>query len=307
METFNTQIEKNQVYTGQIFPNYKHLCQYIGIPYATGKQRIIYNRHLECYFRWKKLEGSNQIQILETNYDEPKKFEDKRGGSKPKSTANIIMQCFAQYEWSDGFYSKTQILRRMGLVPRQPFKGKFRIECRTLNHMLYDGLTSALGTIGKKYSGKISKEVVGWDQRMEAIILNMEEKRIFERIRAEVLQQLDMKSEWDVVEHNKWSAYRNKMNEATMEEMEMTEVHEYYWIRDWEKINYPITIDNRTVIRAAIEQLTTNYVKNHGGIGVVAPERYRAFLEEEARNILNDATFTTTINESQKVVTNESA
>lgn len=298
METFIAQIEKNQVYTGQIFPNYKHLCQYIGIPYATGKQRIIYNRHLECYFRWKKLEGSNQIQILETNYDEPKKFEDKRGGSKPKSTTNIIMQCFAQQEWSDGFYSKTQILGRMGLVPREPFKGEFRIKCRTLHDMLYDGLTSALEIFGEEHSDTISKEVVGWDQRKKAIILDMNDRRTYERIKGNVLQQLDMKSEWDVVEHNKWSAYRNKMNGATMEKMGMTEVNERYWIRNCEKINCPITIDNRTVIRTAIEQLTANYVKNHGGIGVVAPDRYRSFLEEEARHILNDATFTTLMTDS---------
>ncbi len=34
MEIINEKIQKNTVEKGQVFSNYKQLCQYIGIPYS---------------------------------------------------------------------------------------------------------------------------------------------------------------------------------------------------------------------------------------------------------------------------------
>lgn len=294
MDIINEKIQKNMVEEGQEFSNYKQLCQYIGIPYSQGKQKELLNRHLKCYFTWEKVEGSNRLRILETFYDNPKVFEDRRGGSRAKPTTAILVQYFKQCEWKSGFYSKTDLLRKMGLVPRVQFKESLRTKARSLSNIVYDGITSSMRILMKEYSDKISEEVVS---EKEDRILNATEREEYFEIKEEVLRQFGAKSEWDIFDRDEWQSYRCMINKATIERLNLEEVHERYWIISWSaEEGTETTIDNRMVIRTAYTQLLANRKKKmkggKGGIGVASIEHYQKFLIREARNILNDPEFT---------------
>ena len=177
----------------------------------------------------------------------------------------------------------------MNLVANKPFEKSFRIRARTLSNMLYDGLMSSMGRMETEYKGKISREVV---ELYQGNILSGPESSIYLRIKRSTLKEFGARSERDIFMRKQWAEYRHKIDHATMEVMDRTEVHERYWIRNWEAIAAEDRIDNRAVIETAIKQLVANYKKNKGGMGDVSPEAYKEFLVKEARHILDDPTFT---------------
>ncbi len=146
----------------------------------------------------------------------------------------------------------------------------------------------------KEYSDKISEVIVAEN---EDWILNASEREEYFEIKEEVLRQFGAKSEWDIFDRDEWQSYRSMINEATIERLNLEEVHERYWIIDWSAEEGTETaIDNRMVIRTACTQLLANFKKKmkseKGGIGVASIDYYQKFLIREARNILNDPKFT---------------
>lgn len=282
-EEYKKEMEKNQVQVGQEFLNYKQLCGYIGIPYTTGKQRILLNRHMLCYFYWEKIPGSQKIKIEEVYYDHPKEITDNRGGSSPKPTTIKMMEYFKQISWADNFYSKTNLLVNMGLQPKTPFQKKFRRNVRSLSTMLYDGLMNALGLIMREYKTQVSQVVVNINT---GEIMEDELKSKYLAIKRKVLGQFNARSERIIFQNKMWANYRACIDHYTYIDFKQTNIYERYWIRDWiTEIDNP-RITREELMNTAIRQLVENYRRNKNSIGVVSPEEYQKLLEEERNNIL---------------------
>lgn len=282
-EEYKKEMEKNQVQVGQVFLNYKQLCGYIGIPYTTGKQRILLKRHMLRYFCWEKIPGSQKIKIEAVYYDHPKEITDNRGGSSPKPTTIKMMQYFKQISWEDNFYSKTNLLVKMELQPKTPFQKKFRRNVRSLSTMLYDGLMNALGLIMREYETQVSQVVVNINT---GEIMEDELKSKYLAIKRKVLGQFNARSERIIFQNKMWANYRACIDHYTYIDFKQTNIHERYWIRDWiTEIDNP-RITREELMNTAIHQLVENYRRNKNSIGVVSPEEYQKLLEEERNNIL---------------------
>lgn len=83
---------------------------------SAGKQRQLDQRHLQCYFTWEKVAGSNRLVITETFYDDPKPFEDGRKGEHLTRLNKMMQNLILSTPWTDSFLSRYEMLSAMGLV-----------------------------------------------------------------------------------------------------------------------------------------------------------------------------------------------
>lgn len=83
---------------------------------TTGKQRQLDQRHLESYFKWEKVAGSNRLVITETFYDNPKPFEDKRQGIHTTELGAMLQGLLLQTPWPREGITKRKILIDMGVL-----------------------------------------------------------------------------------------------------------------------------------------------------------------------------------------------
>ena len=109
-------IPQAQVTVGQEFKSYSALCDYVGVPATTGKQRQLDQRHLKCFFTWEKVAGANRLVITETFYDAPKPFEDGRKGAHLTRLNGMMQNLILSTPWTDSFLSRYEMLSVMELV-----------------------------------------------------------------------------------------------------------------------------------------------------------------------------------------------
>jgi len=83
---------------------------------TTGKQRQLDQRHLQRFFTWEKVAGSNRLVITETFYDDPKPFEDGRKGAHLTRLNTMMQNLILSTPWTDFFLSRYEMLSAMGLV-----------------------------------------------------------------------------------------------------------------------------------------------------------------------------------------------
>ena len=118
-----------RVNIGQEFKSYSDLCSYIGIPVTKGKQRQLDQRHLQCYFTWEKIAGSNRLVITETFYDAPKPFEDNRKGIHTTEFGGVMQNLILSTPWQPNeLISKGKMLERMNLIRAGP-SATLEIDC----------------------------------------------------------------------------------------------------------------------------------------------------------------------------------
>ena len=118
-----------RVNIGQEFKSYSDLCSYIGIPVTKGKQRQLDQRHLQCYFTWEKIAGSNRLVITDTFYDAPKPFEDNRKGIHTTEFGGVMQNLILSTPWQPNeLISKGKMLERMNLIRAGP-SATLEIDC----------------------------------------------------------------------------------------------------------------------------------------------------------------------------------
>ena len=83
---------------------------------TTGKQRQLDQRHLQCYFTWEKIAGSNRLVITDTFYDAPKPFEDKRQGIHTTELGGMLQSLILQKELPSIGITKRNILIELGVM-----------------------------------------------------------------------------------------------------------------------------------------------------------------------------------------------
>ena len=123
------QVRNTPLEIGQEFKSYPNLCSYIGIPATKGKQRQLDQRHLQCYFTWEKIAGSNRLVITDTFYDAPKPFEDNRKGIHTTEFGGVMQNLILSTPWQPNeLISKGKMLERMNLIRAGP-SATLEIDC----------------------------------------------------------------------------------------------------------------------------------------------------------------------------------
>lgn len=284
---------RNQVSIGQEFKSYADLCKHIGIPATTGKQRTLDQRHMKCYFDWKKAERGNKLTITDTYYDNPKEFVDNRNGTHITPTIEMMMNLFLNTEWKKPFYSKTKMLYEMELFNEEIGKKAtsqdgitFRITVEKDYFQKIRGhLLSTITQINKSNYGFILPKVV--NIKTQCILPN-EQWNIFYNIRDKALEKFNESNEGDIYKHKKWNAYREEIDTQTEKLLYQSPVCEIYHLFIFPPPNLE-PVSRVDFLKHIGEQMVKTYTKKRkGSIGCVSPEAYKEGVDNLLSELLGD-------------------
>ena len=267
-------IRENPVKVGQTFETYKALCEYIGIPVTTGKQRILDQRHLQCYFRWEKKEGSNQLVITETYYDHPKPFEDRRIGIHTTELGEMLQNILLTTELDRGAYSISGLLYRMGLFTKSQSEIRTRLGKveQTYSSRVCGRLRSAITQVQKRNLANIPMMVVDLNAGKP---LPNEIWEPFRQIKRETLQEFGVQSEGKLWWSRRYQEYAKRLSQRTGKELGYSMVNERYYISHWTIHQEIIPPTKEDFLMIFGQDMLDSY---QGGLGIASKNSYRADL-----------------------------
>lgn len=224
---------------GQIFKNYKALCQELCEPVKTGKSKQLQLEDWKRYFEFSK--SGNNFIIIET-YETPIDKVDNRGKSEGsrrsiygKAAQLLIVDLLAR---SHGYItiSKSKLMRTIGmtndnyspcgqqvkkLAKYTDISEKFIYDFYNINNSNFTSIIeSALNNLEDKsiiMYGKITK-VSEYGHKYTRTATKYEERRILEAEK-ETLEELGFEEKSKIRISNKWNKFKkeveNKLNKTT--------------------------------------------------------------------------------------------
>ena len=269
------QVMAKPVYPGQQFSNYVELCKYIGIDVTQGKARQLDQRHLQCYFTWRKAEKGHTIIVVETFYDAPKVFPDRREGRHTTELGGMLQAIILSTEWKADFYSISSFLYELGLFTKEQSKMSTRIGVEKIYSSRLTGrFESAIKQINKKEHNCIPKFVVNLDT---GELLPEEEWEHFRQIKREVLSEFGGRgmTEGRLYWNKRYPEYERRLYSRTASELGQSRVNERYWMKGWRKqaISAPTLTE---FLKVFAQDMIESY---RGGLGIKSKEEYKKNLQ----------------------------
>lgn len=271
-----TLLANTPVYVGQTFPSYKALCDFLGIPATTGKQRALDQRHLKCYFNWEKKEGSNQLTITETFYDHPKVFEDIRKGIHTTPLGGMMQNLILSTHWTGLYFSRRDMLLKMGLIPESVPPNQTTGAAWDYMNKCYRLLDSAVKQLNKKGHAVIIPVLI--DRGTNAIVTtDTDWIAQYREIRQSMCHPLGAHSIVDVYRKGLEMRFWSEVDKRTEKEMGYTNITERVWIKEVHP-EKGILVNKNELIKPVIDTVYSNYA--HGHKGVIGTERIKCNPEK---------------------------
>lgn len=269
-------IAANPVEIGQEFKSYVALCTHIGIPATTGKQRQLDQRHLQCYFTWEKVAGSNRLVITETFYDAPKPFEDKRQGIHTTELGGMLQGLILKTPWQRQPMTKRKMLVKMKIMAQRDIHGLRTDAYWDYSQKQYSLLESAFTQLKKK--GTLDIVQVLADKRTgeelpEAAIA------VYREIFQSVLAEYKAAHIVNIYKRHLQEDFWNDVDEETQKRMGRRKLA-LCWKIVQIKPNFDGDVSAKEYVQAVADKLSDNYSKkNKGAIGIVSPESYQKEMQ----------------------------
>lgn len=123
-------IYKDKLEVGQVFKNYKALCEYLGEDSTLeGNSKKAQEKELKRYFDYEKIEGSRSLSIVNIHCIPLEKKDNNKGGNNAVKYIDIIglliLDMLNKSEGEISFISTGKLLTALKMVNTNYSKGKY--------------------------------------------------------------------------------------------------------------------------------------------------------------------------------------
>lgn len=249
-----------KLYVGQEVKNYKAMCELLGEKIKKGNPRKYQLLDWERYFKWEK---KGHKFIIKEIYEQPKEKTLQRGGSRDivpyvQNIEKIILNLLAHANDNKVLLPKNVLYILLHLVNKNYSKYSFNTEelskqtninhddikefYQSTNNMLKNNVNRALNNLKRKkmiFWGLELTVKVKEDNYSDYIyrIATDEEYEFILQTENKILNAMGFTEEWQVIYHDKWDEYREKVNEILSQKNIKFSYESYRIHLNREKIN----------------------------------------------------------------------
>lgn len=240
------QLDTSNIKQGMVFKNYKELCFMLGLDVKNGKSKTIQMREIERYMDLLKTENGNSYIVLDV-YDKP-----LPNNVKSKYTyliQDILLSYLAKENEHVVYINKNDLIKILGLandkyIEYKKDKGKllniadeYNISefYKRCDAKILSILESALKSLQKRvlldYSDAYKIYYLNIHGGYDYKIADLEEHRYILDVKKRVLEEMGLKSEYQVYLNNYYKdRYYKRINEIVEDEMCWEGVFQCYQI-----------------------------------------------------------------------------